>query len=50
MRTGLSQLEDTSNPKTNHADERQENSSARRVSPRSVKLRDLLQGTEAQRV
>ena len=47
MRTGLSQLEDTSNPKTNHADERQENSSARRVSPRSVKLRDLLQGTEA---
>jgi UDP-N-acetylmuramoyl-L-alanyl-D-glutamate--2,6-diaminopimelate ligase len=47
MRTGLSQLEDTSNPKTNHADERQENSSARRVSPRSVKLRDLLQGTDA---
>jgi UDP-N-acetylmuramoyl-L-alanyl-D-glutamate--2,6-diaminopimelate ligase len=47
MRTGLSQLEDTSNPKTNHADERQENSSVRRVSPRSVKLRDLLQGTEA---
>jgi UDP-N-acetylmuramoyl-L-alanyl-D-glutamate--2,6-diaminopimelate ligase len=47
MRTGLSQLEDTSNPKTNHADERQENSSGRRVSPRSVKLRDLLPGTEA---
>ena len=47
MRTGLSQLEDTSNPKTNHADERQENSSERRVSPRSMKLRDLLQGTEA---
>jgi UDP-N-acetylmuramoyl-L-alanyl-D-glutamate--2,6-diaminopimelate ligase len=47
MRTGLSQLEDTSNPKTNHADERQENSSVRPVSPRSVKLRDLLQGTEA---
>jgi len=47
MITGLSQLEDTSNPKTNPADERQENSSARRVSPRSVKLRDLLQGTEA---
>ena len=47
MRTGLSQLEDTSNPKTNHADERQENSSVRRVSPRSMKLRDLLQGTEA---
>jgi UDP-N-acetylmuramoyl-L-alanyl-D-glutamate--2,6-diaminopimelate ligase len=47
MRTGLSQLEDTSNPKTNHADEQQENSSPRRVTPRSVKLRDLLQGTEA---
>jgi UDP-N-acetylmuramoyl-L-alanyl-D-glutamate--2,6-diaminopimelate ligase len=47
MRTGLSQLEDTSNPKTNHADEQQENSSAIRVSPRSVKLRDLLQGTDA---
>ena len=47
MRTGLSQLEDTSNPKTNHADERQENSSVRPVSPRSMKLRDLLQGTEA---
>jgi len=47
MRTGLSQLEDTSNPKTNHADERQENSSVRGVSPRSVKLRDLLQGIEA---
>jgi UDP-N-acetylmuramoyl-L-alanyl-D-glutamate--2,6-diaminopimelate ligase len=47
MRTGLSQLEDTSNAKTNHADERQENSSAIRVSPRSVKLRDLLPGTEA---
>jgi UDP-N-acetylmuramoyl-L-alanyl-D-glutamate--2,6-diaminopimelate ligase len=47
MITGLSQLEDTSKPKTNHADERQENSSVRRVSPRSVKLRDLLEGTEA---
>jgi UDP-N-acetylmuramoyl-L-alanyl-D-glutamate--2,6-diaminopimelate ligase len=47
MRTGLSQLEDTSNPKTNHSDERQENSSVRPVSPRSVKLRDLLQSTEA---
>jgi UDP-N-acetylmuramoyl-L-alanyl-D-glutamate--2,6-diaminopimelate ligase len=47
MRTGLSQLEDTSNPKTNHADEQQENSSAIRVSPRSVKLRDLLQGADA---
>jgi UDP-N-acetylmuramoyl-L-alanyl-D-glutamate--2,6-diaminopimelate ligase len=47
MRTGLSQLEDTSNPKTNHADERQENSSVRRVSPRSVKLSDLLKDIEA---
>ncbi len=47
MRTGLSQLEDTSNSKTNHADERQENSSVRPVSTRSEKLRDLLQGTEA---
>jgi UDP-N-acetylmuramoyl-L-alanyl-D-glutamate--2,6-diaminopimelate ligase len=47
MRTGLSQLEDTSNPKTNHTDERGEHSSPISVSPRSVKLRDLLQGTEA---
>jgi UDP-N-acetylmuramoyl-L-alanyl-D-glutamate--2,6-diaminopimelate ligase len=47
MRTGLSQLEDTSNPKTNHADERQEDSSQSRVSVREMKLRDLLQGTDA---
>jgi UDP-N-acetylmuramoyl-L-alanyl-D-glutamate--2,6-diaminopimelate ligase len=47
MRTGLSQLEDASNSKPKHADERQENSSVRPISPRSVKLRDLLQGTEA---
>jgi UDP-N-acetylmuramoyl-L-alanyl-D-glutamate--2,6-diaminopimelate ligase len=47
MRTGLSELEDTSNSKPNHADERQQNSSPTRVSPRSAKLSDLLQGTEA---
>jgi UDP-N-acetylmuramoyl-L-alanyl-D-glutamate--2,6-diaminopimelate ligase len=47
MRTGLSQLEDASNSKTNHADERQENSSPSRVSVRKMKLRDLLQGTDA---
>jgi UDP-N-acetylmuramoyl-L-alanyl-D-glutamate--2,6-diaminopimelate ligase len=47
MRTGLSQIEDTSNPKTNHTDERGQDSSPTRVSPRSMKLRDLLQGTEA---
>src|SRR5580693_9591329 len=47
MRTGLSQIEDTSNPKTNHTDERREDSSPSRASPRSMKLRDLLQGTEA---
>jgi UDP-N-acetylmuramoyl-L-alanyl-D-glutamate--2,6-diaminopimelate ligase len=43
----LSELEDTSNSKPNRADERGENSSPTRVSPRSVKLSDLLQGTEA---
>jgi UDP-N-acetylmuramoyl-L-alanyl-D-glutamate--2,6-diaminopimelate ligase len=47
MRTGLSQLEDASNPKTNHADERREDSSQSRVSVRNIKLRDLLQGAEA---
>jgi UDP-N-acetylmuramoyl-L-alanyl-D-glutamate--2,6-diaminopimelate ligase len=47
MRTGLSQIEDTGNSKTNHADERGQDSSPARVSPRSMKLRDLLQGTEA---
>jgi UDP-N-acetylmuramoyl-L-alanyl-D-glutamate--2,6-diaminopimelate ligase len=47
MRTGLSQLEDTSNSKTNHTEERQEASSPSRASIRSIKLRDLLQGTEA---
>ncbi|HEY6387228.1 MAG TPA: UDP-N-acetylmuramoyl-L-alanyl-D-glutamate--2,6-diaminopimelate ligase [Candidatus Acidoferrum sp.] len=43
----MSELEDTSNSKPNHADERQQNSSPTRVSPRSAKLSDLLQGTEA---
>ncbi len=47
MRTGLSQIEDTSNSKTNHPDERGQDSSPPRVFPRSMKLRDLLQGTEA---
>src|SRR4029077_9273477 len=47
MRIGLSQIEDTSNSKMNHADERREDSSPSRASPRSVKLRDLMQGTEA---
>ena len=47
MRTGLSELEDASNSKTNHADERREESSQSRVSVRNMKLRDLLQGTEA---
>jgi UDP-N-acetylmuramoyl-L-alanyl-D-glutamate--2,6-diaminopimelate ligase len=47
MRTGLSQIEDTSNSKPNHTDERGQDSSPTRVSPRSVKLPDLLQGTEA---
>jgi len=47
MRTGLSQLEDTSNSKTKHTDERREDSSRTRISPQSMKLRDLLQGTEA---
>jgi UDP-N-acetylmuramoyl-L-alanyl-D-glutamate--2,6-diaminopimelate ligase len=47
MRTGLSQLEDTSNSKTNRTDEGRQDSSPTRVSPRSLKLRDLFQGTEA---
>jgi UDP-N-acetylmuramoyl-L-alanyl-D-glutamate--2,6-diaminopimelate ligase len=47
MRTGLSQLEDTSNSKTNHTDERRQDSSPTRVSPRSLKLRDLFLGMEA---
>lgn len=48
MRTALSHLEDeTRNSKTNHTDERREDSSPSRVSIRSMKLRDLLQGTEA---
>jgi UDP-N-acetylmuramoyl-L-alanyl-D-glutamate--2,6-diaminopimelate ligase len=47
MRTGLSQLEDTRNSKTNHTDEGRQDSSPSRVSPRSLKLGDLFLGTEA---
>jgi UDP-N-acetylmuramoyl-L-alanyl-D-glutamate--2,6-diaminopimelate ligase len=47
MRTGLSQLEDTSNSKTQPNDEPRQDSSPTRVSPRNIKLRDLLQGVEA---
>ncbi|MHB8500209.1 MAG: UDP-N-acetylmuramoyl-L-alanyl-D-glutamate--2,6-diaminopimelate ligase [Candidatus Acidiferrales bacterium] len=43
----MSHIEDeTRNSKTKHADEGREDSSSPRVSPRSMKLRDLLQGTE----
>ena len=47
MRIGLSQLEDTSNAKPNHADERGPDSSSAPVVPRSLKLRDLFAGAEA---
>jgi UDP-N-acetylmuramoyl-L-alanyl-D-glutamate--2,6-diaminopimelate ligase len=47
MRTGLSQLEDTSNSKTNRLDEGRQDSSTPRVVPRSLKLRDLMVGAEA---
>ncbi len=47
MRTGLSQLEDTSNSKTHSPDEPREDSSPTRVSPRRIKLRDIFQGAEA---
>jgi UDP-N-acetylmuramoyl-L-alanyl-D-glutamate--2,6-diaminopimelate ligase len=47
MRTGLSQLEDTGNSKTKHADEGREHSSPTPVANRIMKLCDLLQGTEA---
>jgi UDP-N-acetylmuramoyl-L-alanyl-D-glutamate--2,6-diaminopimelate ligase len=47
MRTGLSQLEDTRNSKTNHADEGPQDSSRSRASRPNIKLRDLLQGIEA---
>jgi len=47
MRTGLSQIEDTSNSKPNHPDELGQDSSPTRVSPRSVKLPALLEGAEA---
>jgi UDP-N-acetylmuramoyl-L-alanyl-D-glutamate--2,6-diaminopimelate ligase len=47
MRTGLSQIEDTSDSKPNHTDERGQDSSPTRVSARSMKLPDLFKGTEA---
>jgi UDP-N-acetylmuramoyl-L-alanyl-D-glutamate--2,6-diaminopimelate ligase len=47
MRTGLSQLEGTSNSKTNRLDEGRQDSSTPRVVPRSLKLRDLMVGAEA---
>ena len=48
MRTALSHTEnETRNSKTNHTDERREDSSPSRVSIRSMKLRDVLQGTKA---
>jgi UDP-N-acetylmuramoyl-L-alanyl-D-glutamate--2,6-diaminopimelate ligase len=47
MRTGLSQLEDSSNSKTHPTDEGREDSSTTRVSPRSLKLREVLHGAEA---
>ncbi|MGC1483775.1 MAG: UDP-N-acetylmuramoyl-L-alanyl-D-glutamate--2,6-diaminopimelate ligase [Candidatus Acidiferrum sp.] len=47
MRTGLSPIEEEArNSKTNHVDEDRKDSSTPRLSPRSMKLRDLLQGTE----
>ena len=46
MRTGLSQIEDTSS-KPNHTDERGQDSSPTRVSARSMKLADLFAGSEA---
>jgi UDP-N-acetylmuramoyl-L-alanyl-D-glutamate--2,6-diaminopimelate ligase len=47
MRTGLSQIQDTSNSKPNHTDELGQDSSPTRVFPRSLKLRDLFKGAEA---
>jgi UDP-N-acetylmuramoyl-L-alanyl-D-glutamate--2,6-diaminopimelate ligase len=47
MRTGLSHLEEERNSKTNHADEAPQDSSTPRVPPRRMKLRELLEGTEA---
>jgi len=46
MRTGLSELED-SESKTHSTDEGREDSSLSRVSPRSLKLREVLHGSEA---
>ncbi|MGC2528071.1 MAG: UDP-N-acetylmuramoyl-L-alanyl-D-glutamate--2,6-diaminopimelate ligase [Candidatus Acidiferrum sp.] len=42
----MSDLEETRNSKANHADEAPQDSSTPRVPPRSMKLRDLLEGTE----
>ncbi len=47
MRTGLSHLEETSNSGRKHADEGRKDSSRAAVSPRSLKLRETLQGTGA---
>ncbi len=48
MRTGLSSIEkEASNRKTSHPDEDRKDSSLPRVLPRSMKLGDLLQGTDA---
>jgi UDP-N-acetylmuramoyl-L-alanyl-D-glutamate--2,6-diaminopimelate ligase len=47
MRTGLSQIEDSSNGKPHHTDELGQDSSPTRVPPRSVKLLALLEGAEA---
>jgi UDP-N-acetylmuramoyl-L-alanyl-D-glutamate--2,6-diaminopimelate ligase len=47
MRTGLSELEDSRNSKTHPTDEGREESSTTRVSPRSLKLSEVLQGAEA---
>jgi UDP-N-acetylmuramoyl-L-alanyl-D-glutamate--2,6-diaminopimelate ligase len=46
MRTGLS-VEDTSNSKTNHAEEGRQDASPTRVSLRRLKLRELFEGAEA---
>jgi UDP-N-acetylmuramoyl-L-alanyl-D-glutamate--2,6-diaminopimelate ligase len=46
MRTGLS-VEDTSNSKTNHAEEGRQDASPTRVSPRRLKLRELFADAEA---
>lgn len=47
MRTGLSELEDSRTSKTHPTDEGREESTTTRVSPRSLKLSEVLQGAEA---